>query len=247
MSIDYPCFGLIPARYHSSRFPGKPLTDIHGKPMFYRVYERAAASRRLQRTWIATDDQRIMAAAHQLGVPAVMTAADHPSGSDRIMEAADQLGLADESVIVNIQGDEPELDSGMIDQLVAPFSDSATEVTTLARPISADLAANPDRVKIACSRRGLALYFSRAPIPYNRDGDPGAGYLLHIGLYAYRLPILRKFTGLPPSPLEQIEKLEQLRLLEAGISIRVGLTDYQGFGIDRPEDLRELLDRTAGS
>lgn len=237
-----PCYGIIPARYQSHRFPGKPLADILGKPMFYHVYQRAVSCPLLHKVWLATDDQRIYAAARDLDVPVVMTDPDHPSGSDRIMEAAQLLGLEDAAVVVNIQGDEPALDPVMLRQLVQPFADPEIHVTTLARVIDAAQAENPDRVKVVRSAKGLALYFSRSKIPYIRDdAHTDTDYLLHIGIYAYRLAALRTFTSLPPSPLEQIEKLEQLRLLEAGIAISVVLTDYQGFGVDRPEDLQLII------
>ncbi|MFV0437282.1 MAG: 3-deoxy-manno-octulosonate cytidylyltransferase [Desulfopila sp.] len=239
-----PCYGIIPARYQSHRFPGKPLADILGKPMFYWVYERSCRCRQLHKVWLATDDQRIMVAAKQLGVPVVMTDPGHPSGSDRIKEAADLLDLEKESVIVNIQGDEPALDENMLRLLVEPFTRDEVQVTTLARNIDGIEAENPDRVKVVRSDDGRALYFSRSKIPYIRDElDPDISYLLHIGLYAYRLTALATFTSLPPSPLEQIEKLEQLRLLEAGIAIHVVLTDYIGFGVDRPEDIELIIDK----
>lgn len=238
MSNLPPCYAIIPARYKSRRFPGKPLADILGKPMFQWVYERAASCSLLKKVCLATDDQRIYDAADQRGIPVVMTDPNHPSGSDRIMEAAEILQLEDEAVVVNIQGDEPALDPAMPGKLVEPFVNQNIQVTTLARVIDAEQADNPDRVKVVRSSQGLALYFSRSKIPHIRDPhQPETDYLLHIGLYAYRLNALKTYTSLPPSPLEQIEKLEQLRLLEAGIGIYVVLTDYQGFGVDRPEDL----------
>ena len=242
-----PCYGIIPARYKSHRFPGKPLADILGKPMFYHVYQRASSCPLLQKVWLATDDQRIYDAAEKLAVPVVMTNPDHPSGSDRIMEAATLLGLEDSAVIVNIQGDEPALDPEMLRRLVEPFAEPHLQVTTLARIIDAEQAENPDRVKVVRSAQGYALYFSRSKIPFIRDEDQtDTDYLLHIGIYAYRLSALKTFTSLPPSPLEQIEKLEQLRFLEAGITIYVVLSNYQGFGVDRPEDLQLILRQLGG-
>jgi 3-deoxy-manno-octulosonate cytidylyltransferase (CMP-KDO synthetase) len=242
MSAFPACYGIIPARYKSHRFPGKPLADILGKPMFYRVYERAVACPLLKKVWLATDDQRIYDAAVSLDVPVVMTDPDHPSGSDRIMEAARILGLEDDAVVVNIQGDEPALDPDMLKKLVEPFAAPEIRVTTLARIIDARQAENPDRVKVVRSEKGFALYFSRSKIPYIRDIEQGeTDYLLHIGIYAYRISALKTFTTLPPSPLETIEKLEQLRFLEAGIPIYVQMTDYLGFGVDRPEDLQLIL------
>lgn len=247
MSSLPPSYAIIPARYQSSRFPGKPLVSILGKPMFQWVYERAASCRSLNRVWLATDDERIFTAAEERGVPVVMTAADHPSGSDRIMEAATKLKLEEEAVVVNIQGDEPALAPEMVASLIEPFHDSQVEVTTLARVIDAEQAENPDRVKVVRALNGDALYFSRAKIPHVRDPKKkAADYLLHIGLYAYRLPVLRRFTNLPPSPLEELEKLEQLRLLEAGVKVHVVMTDYQGFGVDRPDDVAMIAAQMKG-
>lgn len=239
-----PCYAIIPARYQSARFPGKPLADILGKPMFYWVYERAAQCQLMKKVCLATDDDRIYSAAKKLDVPVVMTDPNHPSGSDRIKEAADILGLEDEAVVVNIQGDEPALDLDMPRKLVEPFINPHIQVTTLARTIDAEQAENPDRVKVVRSDKGFALYFSRSKIPHIRDPkEQQTDYLLHIGLYAYRLSALKTFTTLPPSPLEKLEKLEQLRLLESGMGVYVVLTDYQGFGVDRPEDLELISDQ----
>ncbi len=242
-----PCYAIIPARYHSRRFPGKPLVEILGKPMFQWVYERATSCPALEKVWLATDDQRIMRAAEQRDIPVVMTSQHHPSGSDRIMEAAKELQLPANSVIVNIQGDEPAIAPEMIASLVQPFAIKEIEVTTLARKIDAEQAVNPDRVKVVCSAEGKALYFSRSRIPHVRDPkEQDCDYLLHIGLYAYRLPILDRFTSLPPSPLEKLEKLEQLRLLEAGVNVHVVLTDYQGFGVDHPDDVALIAAQMKG-
>ena len=212
--------------------------------MFYWVYERASKCELMQKVCLATDDTRIFDAAKKLDVPVVMTDPDHPSGSDRIKEAADILGFEDESVVVNIQGDEPALDLNMPRKLVEPFTNPDIQVTTLARIIDAKQAENPDRVKVVRSAQGFALYFSRSKIPHIRDNEEtDTDYLLHIGLYAYRLSALKTFTSLPPSPLEKIEKLEQLRLLEAGMGVYVVTTDYEGFGVDRPEDLELISDQ----
>lgn len=242
-----PCYGIIPARYNSRRFPGKPLVNILGKPMFQWVYERACLCPQLKKVWLATDDDRIFAAARECNVPVVMTDSDHPSGSDRIMEAASQLGLEDESVVANIQGDEPALDEKMLQLLLNPFTREEVQATTLARIIDAKEAENTDRVKVVLAKDGRALYFSRSKIPHIRDEDHrDIPYLLHIGIYAYRLTALKTFTSLPPSPLETIEKLEQLRLLEAGINMHVELTDYIGFGVDRPEDVDLIVEQMKG-
>ena len=248
-----PCCGIIPARWASSRFPGKPLALILGKPMFVHVYERAAACPDLDAVYLATDDARIAEAAREHGVPVLMTPADCASGSDRVCRAAMGLGLPDAAVVVNIQGDEPALDPAMLSQLVSPFSgDSSVRVSTLAHKLSAEAAANPDRVKVVTDLAGNALYFSRSMIPYDReageaDAAPSApAFLGHVGLYAFRFETLRQFLALAPSPLERREQLEQLRLLEIGIAIRVLLTKYKGHGVDRPEDVPTLEDVLRG-
>ena len=217
--------------------------------MFWHVYQRAVRCPQLKRVVLATDDERILAAATALGVPVVMTRIDHASGTDRVLEAAQKLNIGGESVIVNIQGDEPLLDPEMITQLTGPFADAAVQVTTLAAAIDAPLARDPNQVKVVCDLRRRALYFSRAPIPWDRDGG-AAAYYGHIGVYAFRLSALRRFSALERGRLEQIEKLEQLRLLENGIPIDVVITQYAGLGVDRPEDIaavEEILSRqTAG-
>ncbi|SDB39650.1 3-deoxy-manno-octulosonate cytidylyltransferase (CMP-KDO synthetase) [Desulfonatronum thiosulfatophilum] len=238
MSIqpDLPnCHGIIPARFASSRFPGKPLADILGRPMFWHVYQRARACPALRTVTLATDDSRILEAARACDIPALMTRADHPSGTDRVLEAAEALGLSENSVVVNIQGDEPALHPDLLSCLLTPFTDPETQVATLARRVDAEEARNPDVVKVVLDGRGRALYFSRSPIPHAREGV--ATCLGHIGLYAFRMRALRKFVALGPGKLEQIEKLEQLRLLEAAIPIHVLLTDHGALGVDRPEDI----------
>ena len=226
---------IIPARYASSRFPGKPLTLIDGRPMFWHVYTRAAQCPLIQQVWLATDDARIEHAARELHVPVIMTSPDHASGTDRVLEAARTVHPAPEAIIVNVQGDEPALNPAMLSELLAPFAHACTQVSTLACPITPDEAASPDRVKVVRAHSGQALYFSRQPIPYGRDTTPQ--YLGHIGLYAFRFDVLEKFSTLGESPLERLEKLEQLRLLEAHIPIHVALTAHQSHGVDRPEDL----------
>ena len=237
-----PCFGIIPARWQSSRFPGKPLTPILGKPMFLHVYEHAAACPDLRAVYLATDDERIAAAARAHGVPCVMTPADCASGSDRVCRAAQSLELPDEAVIVNIQGDEPALNPAMLSELLLPFfHDPEVRAATLAHELPCDLAGNPDRVKVVTDLCGNALYFSRAPIPHTRDAEGLApAWLGHVGLYAFTFATLRRFVKLAPSPLEQREQLEQLRLLENGISLLVIRTDYDAHGVDRPEDVAAL-------
>lgn len=233
-----PCYGFIPSRYASTRFPGKPLADILGKPMFWHVWSRASRCSLLHSVTLCTDDARIMDCAAGLGVPCVMTREDHQSGTDRIYEAAVALGVPAEAVVVNIQGDEPALDPGMLDELLAPFADPAVRAATLAHPTGPAEAASPDNVKVVCDSWGNALYFSRAAIPYPREGETGGTpYLLHVGIYAYRMEVLARYTGFAQTPLETREKLEQLRLLENGIPMRVSRTRYRGVGVDRPEDI----------
>lgn len=230
--------GIIPARYASSRFPGKPLALILGKPMFWHVARRAAACPDISRVVLATDDTRILAAAGEWGVEAVMTSPDHASGTDRILEAAEALGLDDEQIVVNIQGDEPALDPGMLTQLLGPFhgpSGADVQVTTLAREIEAAKATRTDTVKAVVAANGRALYFSRQPVPHC-SGENGT-YWAHIGLYAFRARALRGFSRLGPSPLERREQLEQLRLLEAHVPIHVVPTSLVCHGVDRPEDV----------
>ena len=236
------CFGIIPARWQSSRFPGKPLALILGKPMFAHVYERAVSCPDLKAVYLAIDDTRISEAAKEHNVPCVMTPVNCASGSDRVCKAALDLGLPDNAVIINIQGDEPALEPAMLSELVQPFfHDPGVRVTTLACDLSADLTANSDRVKVVLDRAGNALYFSRALIPHNRDAENDAPPRLgHIGLYAFTFETLRRFTALPPAPLEQLEQLEQLRLLENNIPIRVIRTGYAVHGVDRPQDVIEL-------
>lgn len=243
MTASPACYGIIPARHASTRFPGKPLVDILGKPMFWHVYRRACQCAAFTSVVLATDDERIANAAAALDVPFVMTGAHHASGTDRVYEAACILGVPNDAIVVNIQGDEPALDPRMLEQLVAPFSrDAHIETTTLAMIISAEEAASPDKVKVVTAANGNALYFSRAPLPYTRDGDASeTTFWGHVGLYAFRFDVLRRFTEWSPSPLEQIERLEQLRLLEHGVTMRVVPTTYRTHGVDRPEDIDVII------
>jgi len=234
------CYGIIPARYASSRFEGKPLADILGFPMFWHVYQRAQKCPLFTDVVLATDDQRIFDAAQHLDVPVVMTAADHPSGSDRVLEAAQLLNIPDDAVVVNIQGDEPLLEPDMLSELLSPFDKEHVEVSTLATPITGEEAKRPDQVKVVVSASGRALYFSRAPIPFVRD-DGDAGFLGHVGLYAYRMRTLKRFVALGQSELERKEKLEQLRLLENDIPLYVVQTLYRTHGVDRPEDISHVI------
>ena len=232
-------YGIIPARFASTRFPGKPLAEIHGKPMFWHVYQRARLCPELTAVALATDDKRIETAAKKLGVPVIMTRDDHPSGTDRVLEAALGMHVKDDAVVVNIQGDEPAMQPQMVSELIAPFADKETQVSTLARVIDRRTAENPDQVKVVLDATGRAIYFSRSLIPYPRDAGT-AQFLGHIGLYAFRMNALKQFVSLPPGRLEGVEKLEQLRLLENGIPIHVVITERESFGVDRPEDIERV-------
>lgn len=239
MSLHHPCIAIIPARYASTRFPGKPLTPILGRPMFWHVVQRTRACPHIQKVYLATDDERIASTAESLEIPVILTSSEHASGTDRVVEAVQTLGLDDTTVVVNVQGDEPCISPHVLTDLVRPFWDPQIQVSTAARILQPEYAEDPNLVKVVRAQNGQALYFSRSPIPYARDGAPG-GFLLHLGLYAFRLPVLRRFHELGPSPLETMEKLEQLRLLEAGIPIHIVLSDHQCYGVDRPEDVAKV-------
>jgi 3-deoxy-manno-octulosonate cytidylyltransferase (CMP-KDO synthetase) len=235
--------GIIPARYASSRFPGKPLADIAGEPMIQRVYERALRSSRLQRLLVATDDERIAAVVRTFGGEALLTGSNHPSGTDRLAEACRLLELDNEDLIVNIQGDEPLLQPIMVDLLVdALLQASQCPMATLACMSSDDAAfVNPNVVKVVVDGQWRALYFSRAPIPCRRDAAHGArAFLRHLGFYAYRQAFLQQFTQYPPSELERLEQLEQLRALEYGHPIQVAQSPVETLGVDSPEDLKAI-------
>jgi len=241
---------VIPARYNSTRFPGKALVPIKGKPMIQWVYERTRQSRMIHRVIVATDDERIAAVVAGFGGEAVMTSPDHATGTDRIAEVARAI---DCELIVNVQGDEPLIKAAMIDQAVEPLaSDSSIPMGTLCKKIgSAPEAFDPNVVKVVFDRRGFALYFSRAPIPWNRDHWAGKASFVdltldgpmykHIGLYVYRRDFLLNYAGLPQTPLENTEKLEQLRALEYGHRIKVAVTEHESFGVDIPDDLGKIL------
>jgi len=233
------CYGIIPARFQSSRFPGKPLADIAGRPMIWHVYERATQCSVLSSVVLATDDNRIRSAAEKWDIPVVMTRADHLSGTDRVLEAATRMKLPADSVVINIQGDEPALEPAMLSELVGPFSNPEIMATTLARKINSREAADTDLVKVVFAQNGAALYFSRSPIPYHRDAQED-NYYGHIGLYAFRMQILKQYVALSQSRLEVTEKLEQLRLLENNFPIHVVVTEHQSIGVDRPEDIQTV-------
>lgn len=234
--------GIIPARFASTRFPGKPLADIHGKPMVQRVYEQVAKAE-LSKQVVATDDLRIFQAVQSFGGQAVMTSPAHPSGTDRCGEAAALLNLHDEDVVINIQGDEPFITPHEIDLLKKMFENEKVSIATLAKPLHEEHdIQNINKVKVVCALNGKALYFSRYPIPFIREAQTTSHtFLQHIGIYAYKVKTLKKIIQLPPSSLELCEKLEQLRWLEHGFEIYVSTCNYAGVGIDTPEDLAHFL------
>lgn len=243
---------VIPARFASTRLPGKPLLSDTGRPLIVHTVEAARRSKRVGRVIVATDDARIADAVRSFGGEAVLTRDDHPSGTDRVAEVA--AGLPEARVIVNLQGDEPEVTGEALDLAVALLDDHPdAPMSTLATPIRDEaIYRDPACVKVVRAASGRALYFSRSPIPHHRDGLPADGRpmaLLHLGLYAYRRDFLMGLSRLAPSPLETTEKLEQLRVLEAGHPIAVGVIDEPGVGIDTPEDYARFVARwrAAGS
>ncbi len=237
---------VIPARYASTRFPGKPLIDLAGKTMIERVVDRARAAQTISRVIVATDDERIANAVRGFGGEAMMTRANHRSGTERLAEVAAHV---DAEIFVNVQGDEPLLDSQAIDFAVGALAeDPDVRVATLSTPIrEPEPLADPNVVKVVMDFDGNALYFSRAPIPWLRDAerDFTPRYFKHIGLYVFRREALLEFPTLPPGELERAEQLEQLRWLENGVPIRVAQTDYDSLSIDVPEDVQRVLDRLA--
>lgn len=227
---------VIPARYASTRLPGKPLRDIAGKPMICRVYERAVQAEKIEKALVATDDQRIYDAVKNRGGDAMMTSRDHPTGTDRLAEVA--AAYEDMDVIINVQGDEPLIEPALIDELAGLFEDApelmmATVMTELK---DEEEARNPNNVKVITDKKGYALYFSRSLIPYPRNSGK-APVFKHIGIYAYRREFLLRYAKLSPTPLEQAESLEQLRVLENGYRIKVLKTDCRFVGVDTEEDL----------
>jgi 3-deoxy-manno-octulosonate cytidylyltransferase (CMP-KDO synthetase) len=240
---------VIPARYGSTRFPGKSLALIKDKPMIQWVYERSKRSTLLDRVIVATDDERILQVVKAFGGDAVLTSPEHATGTDRIAEVARTI---DCDIVVNVQGDEPLIRAEMIDEAVRPLSeDPSIPLGTLGRIIDDPAeASDPNVVKVVTDAAGFALYFSRAPIPWDRDhwedltSIKGSGACCkHIGLYVYRREFLLAFAMMPQTPLEQLEKLEQLRALERGFKIRVVMTRHESFGVDIPGDLGKILQR----
>lgn len=243
---------IIPARYSSTRFPGKPLAPLAGKPMIQHVYERTCRAALVSRTIVATDNRQIFDLIQSIGGEAIMTSPDHETGTDRLAEVAKQL-YAD--LIVNVQGDEPLIEPAMIDQAIAPFiGNPDLKMGTLKSRInSVSNLLSPDIVKVVTDCNGFALYFSRSPIPFFRDNQPPQGAenfdftrhpcYKHVGLYIYRRSFLLEFAAMPQSPLELAEKLEQLRAVEAGIPIFVAETEFESMGVDTPHDLERANER----
>jgi 3-deoxy-manno-octulosonate cytidylyltransferase (CMP-KDO synthetase) len=238
--------GIIPARFGSSRFPGKPLIDLAGKSMIQRVYEQAKKSKYLSNVIVATDDQRIFDHVLNFGGNAVMTSDKHQSGTDRCAEVIEK-SKENYNAVINIQGDEPFIDPGQIDILCACFDDPTTELATLImRTEDPDHIMNINRIKVTIDKNNNALYFSRSPIPFVKGAQTGewgacTPYYLHIGIYGYRTDILKEITKLPVSNLEKAESLEQLRWLENGYRIKVSQTKFESHSIDSPEDVERVL------
>lgn len=241
---------VIPARYASTRFPGKPLADIAGRPMIQHVYERALLSE-AERVIVATDDQRIADVATGFGAEVCMTSADHPSGTDRLQEVVHKLGFYADDIVVNVQGDEPLIPPRVINQVAHNLkAESGAGIATLSEPITdIESLLNSNVVKVVSDTRGMALYFSRAPIPWPRDAfakDPtampsGYSWQRHIGIYAYRVKMLNEFVRWEPAPIEETECLEQLRAMWNGAKIHVDVADeLPPAGVDTPEDLERL-------
>lgn len=232
--------GIIPARYASTRFLGKPLALLGGKPVIQHVYEKVAAV--LEAAYVATDDERIYDVVKSFGGQVVMTRTDHKSGTDRIEEAIEKIG-GEWDVVVNVQGDEPFVAKSQLDTICHCFDDPTTQIATLGKPFeSMEAVQNPNSPKIVVDNMGFAMYFSRSVIPYVRGKEKSSWlthypFLKHLGIYAYRKDVLRQVTQLPQSSLEIAESLEQLRWLQNGFKIKVGTTDVETVGIDTPQDL----------
>jgi 3-deoxy-manno-octulosonate cytidylyltransferase (CMP-KDO synthetase) len=241
--------GIIPARFASTRFPGKPLAMVAGKPMIQRVYEQSVKAVSLNDVFVATDDSRIEKAVSGFGGSVIMTSEKHKSGTDRCMEAVEKLELAGKifDAVINIQGDEPFIEPESIETVAGLFSDPDVQIATLAKEIARieDLF-NPNVNKVIIDKQGNAIYFSRHPIPFMKDRDQSAWienhtYLKHLGIYGYRTSVLRQITRLGISGLEKAESLEQLRWIENGYRIRVGISRFDSIAVDTPEDLLKLL------
>ncbi len=243
--------GIIPSRYASTRFPGKPLADICGKSMVQRVYEQVKAAAGVEKVMVATDDNRIVRHVESFGGNVMLTKSNHANGTSRCREVVEKLEKQGHyfDVIINIQGDEPLIQPKQISQLIALFANETTDIATLAHPIKEmEELMNPNAVKVVTGVQKQALYFSRQAIPFVRGENPEnwfgrSIFYKHLGLYAYRTSVLKKIVMLPFGKLEQSEKLEQLRWLENGFVIKVGITDYEGVGVDVPGDIIKLINK----
>ena len=243
LSILPAIYVIVPSRYDSSRFPGKPLALIHGKPMIRHVVERAGASSLPRAVVVATDDERIARTVEEFGGRVVMTRPEHASGSDRLAEAAALLGLDDDDLVINVQGDQPLFAPEIVAEGARPLLEEPDlPMATLAKRMTDPTEiANPNHVKTVFDHRMQALYFSRSPIPHCRDGQgEQAGHFRHLGFYAYRKRFLDTFVTLPLGVWERTEKLEQLRALEHGYTIKVALTEHDSIEVDTPEDVRRI-------
>jgi 3-deoxy-D-manno-octulosonate cytidylyltransferase len=237
---------VVPARYASKRLPGKPLLALTGKPLIVHVLDQALKAALITRAVVATDDERILTAVREAGGEAVLTRSDHTCGTDRIAEVA--AGFPEEEFFVNLQGDEPEIDPSDIDLLVSALTEAGTDMATLASPITDPVEfSDPSVVKVVMDAAGDALYFSRAPIPYDRDGDGIAARYRHLGIYGFSADALRRFAALEPTAIERTEKLEQLRALGAGMRIRVALVKSAPPGIDTMEAYQAFVRRNAAA
>jgi len=232
---------FIPSRYESTRFPGKPLALVAGKPMIQRVYERTMSSVHVADAYVATDDERIFHCVQGFGGKAVMTDQTHPSGTDRVAEAALKLGLKDHDLVVNVQGDQPTFDPSCLPDLLKPFQEGPDILmsTLMIRMHEREEIENPNNVKVVTDTRGFALYFSRAPIPFYRDSGENQGVYKHLGFYAYPVHFLRVFASLSPGPLESAEKLEPLRALEHGFKVKAEETRFDSIEVDTPKDIKK--------
>jgi 3-deoxy-manno-octulosonate cytidylyltransferase (CMP-KDO synthetase) len=241
--------GIIPARYASTRFPGKPLADINGTSMIRRVYEQACQAKSLNEVWVATDDQRIFDHVNDFGGRVMMTSTEHTTGTERCHEVSGRLEQEGRifEIVINIQGDEPYIDPLQIDQVAACFSRQEVQIATLIKKISReDQLFHPGTIKVVINRSGRAIYFSRSAIPFCRSSEiqnwPSVNtYYKHIGIYAYKTEVLKKIVKLDPTPLELAESLEQLRWLENGYDIYVSQTEFESHSVDTPDDLKKMI------
>lgn len=242
---------IIPARYHSNRFEGKPLAKIAGKPMIQHVYDRARSVAMLSRVAVATDDQRIADCVRSFGGEVIMTRSDHVSGTDRLAEAASIMGISEQDVVVNIQGDQPLFEAEVVSQVASPLlADPSLPMATLIyKIVRQEEISDPNHVKTVFDRHGNALYFSRSPIPFQRNPEEPVAptYYKHLGFYAYRKGFLLTYVNLPEGEWERFEKLEQLRALEYGYSIKVVLTEHDSIEVDTPNDLKRVERMLAGA